>query len=85
MSRGELYPEPKRVLVVTSEDSVELDFLPRLIAAGGDPQMIEIVVGPFRLPTDLEWLKAKALEVGDVGQIVVDPIGNHLGGADTDR
>src|SRR5262249_41190479 len=28
VSRGDLYAEPRRVLVVTSEDSVELDFKP---------------------------------------------------------
>ena len=47
---GDLYGEPKRVLVITSEDSIELDFLPRVVAAGGDPSMIEIVNGAFRLP-----------------------------------
>ena len=85
VTRGQLYHEPKRVLVVTSEDSIELDFLPRLVAAGGDPAMVKIVNGTFRLPDALGWLKEKALELGDVGLIIVDPIGNHLGGADTDR
>src|SRR5436305_6004038 len=47
VSRGDLYDTPKRVLVVTSEDSIELDFLPRLIAANGDAAMVEIVNGPF--------------------------------------
>jgi len=85
VTRGDLYDEPKRVLVITSEDSVELDFKPRVVAAGGDPSMVEIVVGPFRMPADLEWLKQKATDLGDVGLIVIDPIGNHLGGADTDK
>jgi len=40
VSRGELYAEPKRVLVVTSEDSVELDFKPRLLAAGGNEEIV---------------------------------------------
>jgi len=85
VSRGELYDRPKRVLVITSEDSVELDFLPRVIAAGGDPSMIEIVLGPFKLPGDLAWIEQKARELGDVGLIIIDPIGNHLDGADTDK
>lgn len=85
VSRGDLYAEPKRVLVVTSEDSVQLDFLPRVVAASGDPSMIEVVGGPFCLPADIEWLKQYALSVGDVGLIVIDPVGNHLGGADTDK
>ena len=82
---GDLYEAPKRVLVVTSEDSVELDFKPRLMAAGGDPSLVEIVAGPFRMPADIPWLKTQAERLGDVGLVVIDPIGNHLGGVDTDR
>jgi hypothetical protein len=85
VTRDKLYDAPKRVLVITSEDSIELDFLPRLQAADGDPALVKIVNGPFRMPADLEWLKAQALELGNVGLIVIDPIGNHLGGADTDK
>ena len=82
---GELYPEPKQVLVVTSEDSIELDFLPRLVAAGGNPELVKILNGPFLMPDDLPWLQQQAHDLGDVGLIVIDPIGNHLGGADTDK
>lgn len=85
VSRADLFPEPRSILVVTSEDSVSVDFMPRFIAANGDPAKVKIVCGPFRLPGDLDWLKAQALEIGDVGLIVVDPIGNHLGGGDTDK
>jgi hypothetical protein len=85
VTRGKLYTEPKRVLVVTSEDSVELDFLPRLLAAGGDPALVEIIVGSFLMPRDLTWLKQTALRLGDVGLLVIDPVGNHLGGVDTDK
>lgn len=85
VTSGELYGEPKRVLVITSEDSIELDFKPRLIAAGGDPGMVEIVSGPFRLPDDIAWLREQAVKLGDVGLIVIDPLGNHTGGKDTDR
>jgi hypothetical protein len=85
VSRGDLYGESKRTLVVTSEDSIELDFYPRFVAAGGDPARIEIVVGPFRMPADLGWLEQKARQLSDVGLVVIDPIGNHLAGADTDK
>jgi hypothetical protein len=83
VTTGDLYGEPKRVLVITSEDSIELDFLPRLIAAGGNPALVEIVNGPFQLPHDLDWLKMEALKLGNVGLIVIDPLGNHAGGKDT--
>jgi hypothetical protein len=85
VTNGQLYDEPKQVLVVTSEDSVELDFLPRLIAAGGRPELTQIVHGPFRMPRDLPWLEQQAKQLGNVGLIIIDPIGNHLGGADTDK
>jgi hypothetical protein len=85
VTTGQMYGKPKRVLVVTSEDSVELDFLPRLLAAGGNRDLVKIVNGAFRMPGDLAWLKEAALEIGNVGLVVIDPIGNHLGGADTDK
>jgi hypothetical protein len=85
VTNGELYDEPKRVLVITSEDSVELDFKPRVLAAGGTPALVEIVTGTFLMPRDIEWLEQTARRLGDVGLIVIDPIGNHLGGTDTDR
>jgi predicted transcriptional regulator len=80
VTNGELYGTPKRVLVVTSEDSVELDFKPRFIAAGGDPDLVTIVNSAFRLPRDVEWLEQTAREIGNVGLILIDPIGNHLAG-----
>jgi hypothetical protein len=83
VTRGDLYEEPKRVLVVTSEDSVELDFKPRFLAAGGDERFVEIVVRDFRMPHDLEWLRAVAVGLGDVGLIVIDPIANHIAGTKT--
>lgn len=82
---GELYGEPKRVFIVTSEDSIELDFKPRLLAAGGEETLVEIVNDGFLLPGDLSWLEQVARERGDVGLIVIDPVGNHLGGIDTDK
>ena len=53
VTTGDLYGEPKRVLVITSEDSIELDFLPRVVAAGGDPSMVEIVNGAVPAPDDI--------------------------------
>ncbi len=81
---GELYDVPKRVLVVTSEDSIELDFLPRFLAADGDPSLVEVVVKDFLIPRDHDWLEQTARDLGDVGLIIIDPVGNHIGASNTD-
>ena len=83
LSRGE-FGENRRSIVVTSEDSIGLDFKPRVLAAKGDPEFVTILKGDFRLPRDIDWLHIKALEMGDVGMIVIDPVGNHLSDTDTD-
>jgi hypothetical protein len=85
ISTGRMNAPPRRVLVVTSEDSIELDFLPRFLAAAGDPSMVTVIHDAFRLPDQCEWLEETARTIGDVGLIVIDPIGNHLGGVDTDK
>jgi putative DNA primase/helicase len=83
-TRGELFGRPMNVLIVSSEDSASIDIRPRVEAAGGDSERVYIVTKPFILPRDLDWLKHAALEIGDVGLIAIDPIGNHLGGENTD-
>lgn len=85
VTTGRLYAEPRRVLVVTSEDSVELDFLPRFVAAGGDRSMVKVINDGFELPKHCDWLEETARSVGNVGLIVIDPIGNHTGGIDSDK
>jgi hypothetical protein len=86
MTTGGYKGHPARnVLIVSSEDSASIDLKPRAIAAGADPARIHVVMEHFVLPADLVRLEQTALAVGDVGMIVLDPIGNHLGGADTDK
>lgn len=79
------YGTPRNVLIVSSEDSAAIDTVPRLTAAGADLTRVQIVQQHIVLPQDLFRLEDLAAEVGDIGMIVLDPIGNHLGGADTDK
>src|SRR5207249_204317 len=79
-SRGELLDHPVNVLVVATEDSDEIDVKPRVVAAGGDPERIHTLVGELRLPQDIPALRAAALEIGDVGEIILDPIASHVRG-----
>jgi hypothetical protein len=84
MTRG-VYGEPRNVLLVSSEDSAAIDIRPRLKAAQGDDSRVRLVKSQFALPRDLDRLRDLALETGNVGLIIIDPVGNHLGGADTDK
>jgi hypothetical protein len=85
VTNGEMFVEPMNVLIVASEDSPEIDVKPRIVAAGGNQDRVDVVDEPLRLPRDLDALRATALKIGNIGLIVIDPIGNHLGGADTDK
>lgn len=84
MTRG-IYGRPRSVLFVSSEDSAAIDLVPRLEAAGADLARVHIIKTHVVLPRDLDALRETALAIGDVGLIVIDPLGNHLGGADTDK
>jgi hypothetical protein len=85
MSRGLFGGAPRNVLIISSEDSAAIDLKPRLVAAEADTDRVKLIVEHITLPADLGRLRTLALEIGDVGLIVIDPIGNHLGGADTDK
>jgi DNA-binding transcriptional ArsR family regulator len=80
-----MYGQPHNALVIASEDSNEIDLKPRVVVAGGDPARVSSIKGSFRLPDDAPWLIDLAEKIGDVGLIVIDPLGNHTGGANTDR
>jgi len=80
-----VYGPARNVLLVSTEDSAAIDIRPRLTAAGGNAAHVHLITSAFTLPTDLDRLRALALEIGNVGLIIIDPVGNHLGGADTDK
>jgi hypothetical protein len=79
-SRGELFDRPVNVLIVATEDSDEVDVKPRVVAAGGDASRIFTLVGGMKLPNDAPALRAAALEIGDVGVIILDPIASLVRG-----
>jgi hypothetical protein len=47
--------------------------------------MVRVVNTAFKLPDNAEWLEQTAHETGNVGLVLIDPIGNHLGGVNTDQ
>jgi len=79
------YGSPQNVVIVTTEDSTSIDTVPRLIAAGADLSRVYFIEEHFVLPRDIQRLEDSVSEIGDVGMLIIDPIGNHMGGADTDR
>jgi hypothetical protein len=81
---GELFGVPKNVLILASEDSNAIDLKPRITAAGGDDSRVYSVGGSVVLPDHIPALRQTAEQYGDIGLVVIDPIGNHLGGVNTD-
>jgi hypothetical protein len=81
------------VLLLTAEDDPKDTVVPRLVAAGADLERIEIIkmvherdpksgqgrTRIFSLITDLEKLRRKVAEIGDVVLILIDPISAYLG------
>jgi AAA domain len=77
-----------KVVLLTAEDSPSDTVVPRLAAAGADLDRIEIVKmvstdddknRMFSLVTDLDLLRQKIIEVGNVKVVQIDPITAYLG------
>ena len=80
VTRGELGAK-RNVVWIGSEDSASIDIRPRIEAAGGDSDRVLVVKsGWVQLPRDLEAIADAMTGFGDVGMLVVDPVGNHISG-----
>jgi hypothetical protein len=88
VTRGELGAK-RNVVWIGSEDSNAIDIRPRILAAKGiDARVIVVAEGWVQLPRDVEEIRAEMDALGEVGMLVIDPVGNHISGkssnADTD-
>jgi putative DNA primase/helicase len=78
-----------KVLWFNAEDGACDTIVPRLVAAGADPDRVHLVDGvrisgenrtfPFSLVTDLHLLKKKIRQIGNVTLVIIDPISAYLG------
>jgi putative DNA primase/helicase len=80
--------EPVNVIMVTAEDAIDSDVVPRLKAAGADLARIHIIKciktdkqkRQFLLAEDLEKLEQAIVQIGNVGLVCLDPITAYMGG-----
>lgn len=80
VTRGEL-GEKRNVVWIGSEDSNSIDVKPRIVAAGGDPVRVLVVKkGWIQLPRDVDEIRWAMEEMCEVGMLVIDPVGNHITG-----
>ena len=76
-----------RVLVLSAEDDIEDTILPRLAAAGANLELVEIIrmvregdgKRMFSFVSDLQLLRQKLEQFGDVAMVLVDPLTAYLG------
>jgi putative DNA primase/helicase len=80
--------EPMNVIMVTAEDALDIEVVPRLQAAGCNLKCIQIIKSiridkqkrQFLLAEDLTRLAQVIAQVGNVGLICIDPITAYMGG-----
>jgi putative DNA primase/helicase len=75
------------VVWFNAEDAQEDTIVPRLVAVGADLKRVHFVNSvraggkekSFSLVTDLQMLRAKIEEIGDVALVIIDPVSAYLG------
>jgi len=85
--------EPANVILVTVEDSLDQEIIPRLIAANADLSRICFLKKikrdkkqrMFLLGEDIETLTQVIKDVGNVGMVAIDPITAFMGKVDSHR
>ena len=83
--QGRLGPK-RNVLIVSSEDSAEIDLEAAARRGRRRPHPLAPHRRGARAPArPRTGSRTSRTTIGDVGLIVLDPVGNHLGGVDTDK
>jgi hypothetical protein len=80
VTRGELGVRRNVMWIASGEDSYAIDVRPRIEAAGGLVENVTVLhQGRLILPDHINEIKEAAKAIGDVGMIVIDPLGGSLG------
>jgi hypothetical protein len=82
-TNGEMYGRARTVLWLASEDDAAIDLGPRVEVAGGNRMRVALIPESFQLPRDVDWLRATAQRLGDVGLCVIDPVSGHIRGTNS--
>jgi len=81
--------EPASVIMLTAEDKLDTTLVPRLIAAGADLVRVHILKSirtdkktnrQFLIGSDLDLLRERISQIGDVVLVTIDPITAYMGG-----
>jgi putative DNA primase/helicase len=98
VSRGDTWPDgarampPGNVIMITAEDCLDQEVVPRLVAAGAALERVHFMrrirwengtERMFLLGEDLDELERNIRKVGDVGLVTIDPITAYMGGIDS--
>jgi len=79
VTRGELGARRNVMWIASGEDSYAIDVRPRIEAAGGVVENVTVLDrGRLVLPDHVNEILYKAKEIGDVGMIIIDPLGGSL-------
>ena|GEM_PF-3757107 len=81
-TNGEMYGQPRIALWLSTEEDPSIDLGPRIEVAGGNRAKVGLIPRDFKLPRDIDWLRATALAISDLGLIVIDYLESHDGNSD---
>jgi putative DNA primase/helicase len=98
VSRGDAWPDgtagmpPANVIMITAEDSIDQEVVPRLVAAGAVLDRVHFMrrirqgngtERMFLLGEDVDQLERDILKVSDVGLVTIDPLTAYMGRIDS--